>query len=83
MFFAIYVEPFLVRLEALLCSIFVGRIMEASIGSMDDVNMLREDEKDIVVADVVCSFEEASGPILNSNCKAVTLGLGSWEGPQV
>ncbi len=68
----------------MLCSIFVGRIMEASLGSMDDVNMLREDEKDIVVADVVCrAFEEASVPILNRNFKAVTLGLGSWEGHQV
>jgi hypothetical protein len=61
---------------------FIGSIREASL-EMDNVNILSEDEKDIVVADKVCrAFQEAFGLILNKNCKTVVLGLGSWKGYQ-
>ncbi len=82
-FFVIYIESFLVRLEDLIRGLFMGGIREASFGYMDDVNVLSEDEEDIVIADSVCrAFEEASGAILNRNRKTVVLGLGSWEGRQ-
>jgi hypothetical protein len=82
-FFVIYIEPFLVRLEQLLRGLFMAGLREASFDYMDDVNMLGEDEEDIVIADAVCrAFEEASGAILNRNRKTVILGLGSWEGRQ-
>jgi hypothetical protein len=82
-FFVIYIEPFLVRLEDLLRGLFMAGLREASFGYMDDVNMLGEDEEDIIIADWVCrAFEEASGAILNRNRKTVILGLGSWEGCQ-
>jgi hypothetical protein len=78
-FFVIYIEPFLVRLEDLIRGLFMGGIREASFGYMDDVNVLSEDEEDIVIADSVCrAFKEASGAILNRNRKTVVLGLGSW-----
>ena len=82
-FFVINIEPLLVRLEAVLRGLFVGGIKEASLGYMDDVNILGEEESDIVRADEVCrAFEAASGAILNRNRKTVVLGLGSWEGRQ-
>jgi hypothetical protein len=42
-FFAIYVEPFLVSLEALLCGLFVDGIRETSLCYMDDVYLFSED----------------------------------------
>jgi hypothetical protein len=82
-FFVIYIEPFLVRLEDCIRGLFMGVIREASFGYMDDVNVLGEDEEDIIIADEVCrAFEEASGAILIRNRKTVVLGLGSWEGRQ-
>jgi hypothetical protein len=41
-------------LEAFLCSRFLSSIREPSLGYMDEMNMLSEDEKNIIVADVVC-----------------------------
>jgi hypothetical protein len=59
----------------------MGILMEASIGYMDDINELGEDESDIVLTDQICrAFEAASGAILNRNRKTVILGLGSWAG---
>jgi hypothetical protein len=50
-FFVIYIEPFLVRLEVLLCGLFMCGIIEASFGYMDDVNVLGVDEEDIITVD--------------------------------
>jgi hypothetical protein len=59
----------------------MGILREASIGYMDDINELGEDENDIVLTDQICrAFEAASGAILNRNRKTVILGLGSWAG---
>jgi hypothetical protein len=80
-FFTIYIEPLLVLLEARLRGLFMGILREASIGYMDDINELGEDENDIVLTDQICrAFEAASGAILNRNRKTVILGLGSWAG---
>jgi hypothetical protein len=82
-FFVIYIELFLVCLEDLLRGIFMAGLRKTSFGYMDDVHVLGKDEEDIIIADKVCrAFEEASGTILNRNCKMVILGLGSWEGRQ-
>ncbi len=82
-FFVIYIQLFLVCLEDLLRGIFMAGLRKASFGYMDDVHVLGEDEEDIIIGDEVCrAFEDASGDILNRNCKMVTLGLGSWEGCQ-
>jgi hypothetical protein len=44
-FFIIYVEPFLVCLEALLRALFVVVIKEAFLGNMDDEYLLSQEEK--------------------------------------
>jgi hypothetical protein len=80
-FFTIYIEPLLALLERRLRGLFMGTIREASIGYMDDINELGEDDNDIVLTDQICrAFEAASGVILNRNRKTVVLGLGSWAG---
>jgi hypothetical protein len=43
-FFTIYIEPLLVLLERRLRGLFMGILREASIGYMDDINGLGEDE---------------------------------------
>jgi hypothetical protein len=54
-------EAFLVHLEALLSSLFVGGIREASLSYMDDVNLLSEDKEGIIVLNGMCrAFEEVS-----------------------
>ncbi len=82
-FFTIYIELLLVLLERRLHGLFMGLIREASIGYMDDINELGEDDNDIVLTDQICrAFEAVSGAILNRNRKTVVLGLGSWAGRQ-
>jgi hypothetical protein len=76
-FFVIYIEPFLVRLEELLRGLFMAGLREASFGYMDDVNVLGEDEEDIIIADRVCrAFEEASGGLPRRAARS-GLSLGS------
>jgi hypothetical protein len=75
----IYIGPSLVRLQALLRSLFIGDMREVSLGYIDNLNTFSEDEKDIVAADKMCkAFEEGSDAILNRNCKTFFAGLGSW-----
>ncbi len=81
--FVIYLEPFLVRLEAVLTGLWVANIREASFGYMDDVQVLGDDLQDIVQVDLACrDFEAASGALLNKNRKTTIIGLGSWAGRQ-
>ena len=82
--FIIYIEPFLVRLEAGLHGLLVANIREASFGYMDDVNILGSHISDIITVDSITQdFEAAAGAILNRNRKSMILGLGSWAGRQV
>ena len=79
--YCIQLEPFLVALERHLRGLHMGGLREASLGYMDDVNLLGEDDNDLLLMDQVCrNFEAASGSILNRNCKTVIVGLGSWAG---
>jgi hypothetical protein len=81
--FVIHLEPFLVRLEAVLTGLRVTNIREASFGYMDDVQVLGDDLQDIVKVDLACrDFEAASGALLNRNRKKTIIGLGSWAGRQ-
>ncbi len=81
--FVIYLDPFLVRLEAVLSSLRVANIREASFGYMDDIQVLRDDLQDIVRVDLACrDFEAASGALLNRNPKTTIMGLSSWAGRQ-
>jgi hypothetical protein len=81
--FVIYLEPFLVRLEAVLSGLRVANIREASFGHMDNVQVLGDDLQDIVRVDLACrDFEAASGALLNRNRKTTIIGLGSWAGRQ-
>jgi exonuclease III len=81
--FTIYVEPFLVRLEAALVGLFVANIKEVSFAYMDDIEILGSALPDLILADSLCQdFEAVSGAILNRNRKTVVLGLGSWAGKQ-
>jgi hypothetical protein len=50
-FFVIYIEPFLFCLQDFLHGLFVGGIIEASFGYMDDMTALNEDEEDIILVD--------------------------------
>jgi hypothetical protein len=84
-FFVIYVEPFLVCLEALMCGPFIGDYQRdlCRLLYLDDMNILSKDERNIVVANEVSrAFKEASGAIFSRNRKTVILGLGSWESRQ-
>ena len=81
--FVIYLEPFLVRLEAVLSGLRVANIREASFRYMDDVQVLGDDLQDIIRVDLACrDFEAASGALLNRNRKTTIIGLGSWAGRQ-
>jgi hypothetical protein len=58
-FIMINIEAFLVHLEALVHDLFGGIIRAASFRYKDNVNLLHEDEKDIIVVGKVCrAFEE-------------------------
>jgi hypothetical protein len=58
-FIMINIEAFLVLLEALVHGLFSGIIRAASFRNKDNVNLLHEDEKDIIVVGKVCrAFEE-------------------------
>jgi hypothetical protein len=64
--FIIYLEPFLVRLEAVLSGLLVANIREASFAYVDDVQALGDDLQDILRVDSACrDFEAASGALLN------------------
>jgi hypothetical protein len=79
--FILYIEPFLVRLEAALHGLMVAHIREASFGYMDDVNILGSHLSDITKVDfITLQFEAAAGAILNRNRKTLIMGLGSWAG---
>jgi hypothetical protein len=81
--FIIYLEPFLVRLEASLHGLQVAHIKEASFGYMDDVEILGSHLSDIKTVDTITlAFEAAAGALLNRNRKTLILGLGSWAGRQ-
>ncbi len=81
--FVIYLEPFLVRLEAVLTGLRVANIREASFGYMDYVQVLGDDLQDIVRVDLACrDFEAASRALLNRNGKTTVIGLSSWAGRQ-
>ena len=81
--FIIYIEPYLVRLEAALHGLQMANIREASFGYMDDVNILGSHISDILTVDsITLDFEAAAGAILNRNRKTMILGLGSWAGRQ-
>jgi hypothetical protein len=81
--FIIYLEPFLVRLEASLHGLQVAHIREASFGYMDDVEILGSHLSDIKTVDTITlAFEAAAGALLNRNRKTLILGLGSWAGRQ-
>jgi hypothetical protein len=81
--FVIYLEPFLVRLEAVLSGLRVANIREASFGYMDDIQVLGKDLQDIVRVDLACrDFEAASGALLNRNRKTTIIRLGSWASGQ-
>jgi hypothetical protein len=81
--FIIYLEPFLVRLEAVLSGLWVANIRKASFAYMDDVQALGDDLQDILRVDSACrDFEAASGALLNRNRKSTIVGLGSWAGRQ-
>jgi hypothetical protein len=83
LFFIIYLEPFLVRLEAVFFDLRVANIREASFGYMDDVQALRDDLQDILRVDLAFrDFEAASGALLNRNHKFTIMGLKSWAGRQ-
>jgi hypothetical protein len=64
----IYLEPFLVRLEASLHGLQVAQ--KVSFGSMGDVEILGSDS-------IMLAFE-AAGVLLYMNRKTLLLGLGSW-----
>ena len=79
--FVIYLEPFLVRLEASLRGLQVAHFREASFGYMDDVTVLGSHLSDISkVNNITLAFEAAAGALLNRNRKTLILGLGSWTG---
>ena len=79
--FILYMEPFLVQLEASLRGLRMAGIREASFSYMDDVEVLGNEMRDILTTDSLCrNFEAASGAILNRNRKTVIIGLGSWAG---
>jgi len=81
--FIIYLEPFLVRLEASLRGLQLAHIREAAFGYMDDVEVLGSHLSDIIMVDsITLDFEAASGALLNRNRKTLILGLGSWAGRQ-
>ena len=81
--FIIYLEPFLVKLEASLRGLQLAHIREAAFGYMDDVEVLGSHLSDITTVDsVTLDFEAASGALLNRNRKTLILGLGSWAGRQ-
>jgi hypothetical protein len=81
--FIIYLEPFLVRLEASLKGLQLAHIREAAFGYMDDVEVLGSHLSDIIMVDsITLDFEAASGALLNRNRKTLILGLGSWAGRQ-
>ncbi len=81
--FVIYLEPFLVRLEAVLTGLRVANMREASFGFMDDVQVLGDDLQDFVRVDLACrDFEAASGAPLNRNRKTAIINLGSWASRQ-
>ena len=81
--FVIYLEPFLVRLEASLQGLQVAHFREASFGYMDDVTVLGSHLSDISRVNVITlAFEAAAGALLNRNRKTLILGLGSWAGRQ-
>jgi hypothetical protein len=81
--FVLYLEPFLVRLEANLRGLKVGHFREASFGYMDDVTVLGSHLSDITRVDTITlAFEAAAGALLNRNRKTLVLGLGSWAGRQ-
>ncbi len=64
--FIIYLEPFLVGLEAVLSGLRVANIREASFAYMDDVQALGDDLQDILRVDLACrDFEAASGALLD------------------
>ncbi len=74
--FTIQIEPLLVLLERCLRGLWIGRVGEASLGYVDDVQILMEDEKDLLVLDTSAKdFEAASGAILDKNLKS----LRSWD----
>jgi hypothetical protein len=76
--------PFLICLEVLLRGLFVDVIKEATLGYMDVVYSVRTRTTSLDSSLMKCAepFGEASGAILNRNCKTAILGLGSWEGLQ-
>jgi hypothetical protein len=79
--FIIYLEPFLVRLEAVLSGLRVANIREASFAFIDDVQALGDELQDILRVDLACrDFEAASGALLYRNRKSTIVGLGSWAG---
>ena len=81
--FVIYLEPFLVRLEANLQGLQVAHFREASFGYMDDVTVLGSHLSDISRVNIITlAFEAAAGALLNRNRKTLILGLGSWAGRQ-
>jgi hypothetical protein len=76
--FIIYLEPFLVRLEAVLPGLRLANIREAY---MDNVQALGDDLQDILRVDLTCrDFKAASGALLNQNRKSTIIGLSSWAG---
>jgi hypothetical protein len=75
--FVIHLEPFLVRLEAVLTGLRVANIREASLGYMDDVQVLGDDLQDIVRVDLACRDFEA---LLNRNRKTTLIGLCPLQG---
>jgi Reverse transcriptase (RNA-dependent DNA polymerase) len=79
--FILQIEPLLQRLQRDLTGLSVGLAREASLGYVDDVAALGQDEGDLLKLDeAVGDFEAVSGAILNRNRKSVIVGLGSWEG---
>ncbi len=81
--FIIYLEPFLVRLEAVLSGLRVANIRDAFFGYMANVQALGDDLQDILRVDLACrDLEAASGALLNRNRKSTIIGLRSWASRQ-
>jgi len=79
--YVLYLEPFLVRLEAALRGLRFGGMRQATFAYMDNVEILSDNLRDILTTNLLCrEFEAASGALLNRKRKTVILVLGSWAG---
>ena len=88
--YILYMEPFLVALEAELTGYTlgeqnqIGKFQQKIEAFCDDVNAVTNDLNDFYIIDeVVSKFEICSGAILSRNMKCKVVGFGAWRDKQV